>query len=121
MEPSPIITAYFEAWNRHDADGIVACLTENGLYHDPYVPQGVGGDALAQYTQRVFNALPDIRFDIITTHISKAAVIVEWVMVADPHVHLPGVDIFTVEVGKILKVQGYYDRKTFEAQRNRLS
>lgn len=117
MELSSIISEYFAAWNRHDAAGIVACFTGDGLYHDPYVPKGVGGSALAQYTQGVFDGMADLRFDIVATYLSDRAVIVEWLMVASPAVRVLGVDIFTVDGDKISKVQGYYDRKTFEIQR----
>jgi limonene-1,2-epoxide hydrolase len=117
MELPPIISEYFGAWNRHDASGIIACFTEDGLYHDPYVPKGVGGDALARYTQGVFNAFRDIRFDIVAIYVSPTAIIVEWMMIASLAVEVPGVDIFTVAADKIVKVQGYYDRKTFESQR----
>lgn len=120
MEPTHVVSDYFEAWNRHDAAGIVACFTSDGLYHDPYVPQGVGGKVLEQYTQGVFESMPDLRFAIVATYISPDAIIVEWVMLATPHVNVPGVDIFTLAEDKILKVQGYYDRKTFELQRRSL-
>lgn len=118
MELPPIISEYFAAWNRHDATEIVACFTETGLYHDPYVPNGVGGNALAQYTQGVFDGIADLRFDIVATYLSdNGVVIAEWLMVASPVVRVPGVDIFMVDGDKISNVQGYYDRKTFESQR----
>jgi hypothetical protein len=116
MELPPIISDYFTAWNHHDASAIVACLTAEGLYCDPYVPSGVNGAYLVQYTQRVFEGMPDIRFDIQAVYISDSAVIVEWLMVASPHITVPGVDIFTIEGDQISKVQGYYDRKLFEGQ-----
>jgi limonene-1,2-epoxide hydrolase len=116
MSLPQIISNYFEAWNRHDPDAIVACFTQAGLYHDPYVPDGIGGAALQQYTHGVFAAMTTLRFEIVAVYSAPDAIIVEWLMVAEPRVRVPGVDIFTIEDEHISKVQGYYDRKTFESQ-----
>ena len=39
---------YFDAWNRHDAAGIVATFAEGGTYTDPLAPALTGG-AIAAY------------------------------------------------------------------------
>lgn len=116
MNLPSVISAYFEAWNHHDSSSLVACFTKDGLYHDPYVPEGIGGTNLFHYTQGVFHGIPDIRFDVLTIYTAADAIIVEWLMVGSPAINVPGVDVFTLAQDKILKVQGYYDRKTFETQ-----
>jgi hypothetical protein len=116
MNLPPVVSDYFEGWNRHEPEAIVDCFTETGLYHDPYVPDGIGGEALQQYTQGVFASMATLRFEIVAVYSALNAIIVEWLMVAEPGVRVQGVDIFTIEGSHISKVQGYYDRKTFEMQ-----
>lgn len=110
------VSRYFETWNQHDSAGIVSCFTEDGLYHDPFVPQGVGGDGLVYYTQNVFQGMPDLKFEVDAAYASDNATIVEWRMVASPNINVPGVDIFLMDGELIGKVKGYYDRKLFETQ-----
>ncbi len=117
MPVPPVVTAYFAAWNCQDSEGIVRCFHRNGLYHDPYVPDGVGGHALARYTQSVFNDLPDLSFTVLKSYFCNEATIVEWMMGSESTIKVVGVDIFVVRQDKIDRVQGYFDRKTFEAQR----
>ncbi len=117
MELPIIVTAYFDAWNRHDPDGIVACFVEGGAYFDPDVPLGVGGAALARYTRAIFRAMPDVRFDIQSSHGQGDTITVEWRMTSTPTTDLPGVDIFSLQDNKLRAVRGYFDRKTLDMQR----
>jgi hypothetical protein len=41
MEAITVVQQYFEAWNRHDPDGIVATFAEGGTYRDPNAPKGL--------------------------------------------------------------------------------
>jgi hypothetical protein len=41
MEVVDVAQRYFEAWNRHDPDSIVATFAEGGTYSDPNVPEGL--------------------------------------------------------------------------------
>ena len=45
MEVVDVAQRYFEAWNRHDPDSIVATFAEGGTYSDPNVPEGLTGQA----------------------------------------------------------------------------
>lgn len=117
MDLPKIITDYFEAWNCHDPAAIVACFTEGGAYFDPDVPQGVGGAALVRYATAIFRAMPDVHFDISSSHGAGDMRTAEWRMTAAPNIDLRGVDIFVLQGDRIVEVRGYYDRKTLDMQR----
>jgi hypothetical protein len=38
MERDQIVQRYFDAWNAHDAAGIVATFADSGTYADPTTP-----------------------------------------------------------------------------------
>lgn len=47
MDAVDVAQGYFDAWNRRDADAIVATFAEGGTYSDPNVPEGLTGQAIA--------------------------------------------------------------------------
>ena len=128
MSISGVVQAYFDAWNQHDPDAIVATFVEGGTYSDPTVPP-LTGPALAENTRRLFSAFPDLSFDIVSAvYTDERLAVVQWVMrgtntgslAGSPPtngvVALPGVDLITTEGDKIRSVQGYFDQKTFLEQ-----
>jgi steroid delta-isomerase-like uncharacterized protein len=124
MLQTPVETAqrYFDAWNRHDADAIVATFAETGTYADPVTPGGLTGAAIGAYARGLWDAFPDLSFDIISvTENASGLVSAEWMMKGTNTgpfnglpptaavVALPGADFFRVTAGKIHSVQGYFD------------
>ncbi len=129
MEPLAVAQRYFDAWNQHDPQAIVATFAEGGAYHDPIVPQGVSGTALAEHTAGLFAAFPDISFEIVSVaQVNETTVAAQWVMrgtnsgslrglpPSGKAVALPGADFITVAGDKILLVEGYFDQKTYMEQ-----
>lgn len=45
---------YIDAWNRHDADAIVASFAEGGTYNNPDAGQGLTGEAIADFAKGGF-------------------------------------------------------------------
>jgi steroid delta-isomerase-like uncharacterized protein len=129
MEVVGVAQRYFEAWNRHDPDSIVATFAEGGTYSDPNVPAGLTGQAIAEYAGGLFEAFPDLSFDMLS-HASTGdgMVTAQWVMrgtntgplrgnpPTGGTVALRGADFIAVEGDKIRSVQGYFDRSTFVEQ-----
>jgi steroid delta-isomerase-like uncharacterized protein len=119
---------YLDAWNRHDAEGIVATFTEGGTYSDPTVGT-LAGPAIAAYAGALFAAFPDLQFEVQSaTPAGDHVVAARWLMrgtntgplAGNPpsgrEIALPGVDFITVDDGKVRSVQGYFDQKTFFEQ-----
>jgi hypothetical protein len=57
---------HFDAWNRHDADAIVADFAEGGTYNNPIAGQGLTGAAIGSFAKGLFAAYPDASFELIS-------------------------------------------------------
>jgi steroid delta-isomerase-like uncharacterized protein len=116
---------YAAAWNRHDADGIVATFAEAGTYCDPTTPGPLTGAAIGEYASGLWGAFPDLSFEMTRFMEGEGgaghSISAEWVMrgtntgsmmglpPTGRAVELRGVDIAVVEDGKLRSVQGYFD------------
>jgi hypothetical protein len=58
-----VFQRYTDAWNRHDAPGIVATFAEGGTYTDPTTAGPLAGAAIAGYAQSLWDAFPDLSFE----------------------------------------------------------
>lgn len=122
MNPLEVVQPYFDAWNRRDAEAIIASLTLDGLYADPLVPQGVSGPALVGYVQGLWTAFPDLHFELTSASaLDDNHVAAQWIMLGTntgPFNGLPptgksvrvlGADFIEVADGKVKHVQGYFE------------
>ena len=122
QKPVEIAQRYFDAWNQHDAGAIVATFAETGTYADPVTPGPLTGAAIGAYAQGLWDAFPDLSFDIVSvTENASGLVSAEWLMKGTntgpfsglpptgAAVVLPGADFVRVDAGKIHSVQGYFD------------
>lgn len=124
MSPNPleVFQTYADAWNRHDADGIVATFADGGTYCDPTTPGPLTGAAIGEYARGLWSAFPDLSFELARAMEGDGgAISAEWVMrgvnsgsmmglpPTGRAVEVRGVDIAVVEDGKIRSVQGHFD------------
>jgi steroid delta-isomerase-like uncharacterized protein len=124
MAIADALDRYFDAWNAHDGDAVVASLTADGTYEDPTTGGPLSGDALAANVDGLAAGFPDLHFEIRsvapTSDTSAAA---EWLMEgtntgATPMgpatggtIALPGADFLTYDpdADRISTVVGYFD------------
>lgn len=124
-----VVYRYFDAWNRHDAAGVVATFSPDGTYTHPTSKGPLSGEALASYVNGLAAAFPDFSFEIVSAApAGEGMVAAQWLMKgtntgpfagAPPtgqSVALPGADFITVEGDKIRSVQGYFDQRTLVEQ-----
>ena len=55
-----------DAWNRQDADAVIAGYAEGATYHTPRMNHVLKGKALADFIKSVFTAYPDVRLEVIS-------------------------------------------------------
>jgi steroid delta-isomerase-like uncharacterized protein len=116
-----VFEAYADAWNRHDADAIVATFAEGGTYCDPTTPGALTGAAIGEYARGLWSAFPGLSFELGRRMEGESALSVEWVMrgvntgsmmglpPTGRVVEVRGVDIALVADGELRSVQGYFD------------
>jgi steroid delta-isomerase-like uncharacterized protein len=120
-DASSVAQQYFDAWNRHDAAGIVATFAEGGTYTDPLAP-ALTGEAIAAYAGGLWAAFPDLSFEIVGVPLAgDGLVVARWLMKgintgpfqglppSGRSVTLPGADFIQIDGDKIRSLQGYFD------------
>lgn len=108
------IERFNEAFNRHDADALAACLTDDTVFEDTSpAPDGrrvKGKAAVVEFWRTWFSRNTDAHFDPEEVIISGNRPVVPWiyrkVRNGQPW-HLRGVDIFTVRDGKVAAKLAY--------------
>ena len=102
------IDSFNQAFNRHDANGLAAFLTEDTVFEDTSpAPDGRridGKSAVVEFWRGWFVRNPDARFEAEEVIVSGSRATVRWVYrkMRDGHPwHLRGVDVFTVRDGKV--------------------
>jgi uncharacterized protein (TIGR02246 family) len=80
------LSEYLTAWDEHDADRIVALMTEDCVYHASAGPEllgatAVGRDAVRSAVTAFFERLPDARFADVDTFVAGDRGAAEWTLV----------------------------------------
>jgi len=108
------IDKFNEAFDRRDANGLAACLTEDTVFEDTSpAPDGrriEGKPAAVEFWRGWFVRNPDARFEAEEMIVSGNRATVLWVYHkirnGQPW-HLRGVDVFTVRDGKVASKLAY--------------
>jgi steroid delta-isomerase-like uncharacterized protein len=122
MNSLDIANRYFDAWNRHDPQAVLATMAADGTYTDPTTNGPLSGDAFAATMKGLFSAFPDTSFEIVSEgQPAPDLVAAQWVMRGTNHgsmnglpptgksIELHGADFIRVVDGKIRSVEGYFD------------
>jgi steroid delta-isomerase-like uncharacterized protein len=129
MNTPKAVQDYFDAWNYHDAEAIIATFAEGGTYSDPSAGQGLEGNAIAVYAEGLWSTFPDLSFEIISVgHMSANMVAAQWLMrgtntgplqglpPTGRTVEVQGADFLAVEGDRLRSVHGYFDSRAVPDQ-----
>jgi steroid delta-isomerase-like uncharacterized protein len=82
---------WLDAWNSHDVERVLACLTTNAVYEDLALNVvNRGHDEARQFILAGWAAFPDMRFDMTGAAISGDHGTVEWTMSGTHRGDFPG-------------------------------
>jgi len=125
---------YFDAWNRRDADAVLAMFAADGTYCDPMSGGRLRGEALKGYMNGLLAAFPDLSFEIASAGLAgDKLVAAQWIMhgtntgsmmglpPTGKSVTVSGADFIHVTGGKnqepkIQTVDGYFDSRAVPEQ-----
>ena len=130
MNAIEVARNYFESWNRHDANAIVAAFVEGGTYNNPNADQPLTGAAIGDFAKSVFTAFPDLSLEVISIgETGGGLVALQWVLrgtnagplgggtpATGRRVTLPGASFIQVEGDKIRSERTYHDRQIVDEQ-----
>ena len=127
-DPIAVAIAYFDGWNRHDADRIAATLDANVVYDSDANGVVRGPDGFRAFAGVFLSAFPDLAFDVRPYLLSGDRVVAQWTVSGThqaPVLGLPasgrrftlhGCDVIRVEGGRITHVEAYWDSATLVRQ-----
>lgn len=128
MDAFAVAERYFDAWNRADPEAITAIFTDDGIYADPTVSQGLDRTATAVYAAGLFSAFPDLAFTVEKQTCDEGLVMATWRMTgtnrgsfnglppSGREIDVLGVDAITVVDDRVKSVVGYFDTKVIPEQ-----
>ena len=129
MEALECAQQYFDAWNRRDADAVLATLAAEGTYCDPTSGGRLRGEALKGYMNGLWAAFPDLSFEIASQGLAgENLVAAQWIMrgtntgsmmglpPTGKQVTVSGADFIRVAGAKIQTVDGYFDSRAVPDQ-----
>ena len=119
-----------DAWNRHDADAVVAAYTEGATYHTPRRGHPLKEQALADFIKSVLKAYPELQFEVISRGDIGGGLVATELMLHGTHtgpfmdgtpatgrkVAYPIATFTQVEGDKISSEHVYVDRQTVTEQ-----
>ncbi len=118
--PSPdaetlaVVERFNEAFNRHDVDAVMACMTEDCVFDSTRpAPDGErieGAAAVRAFWERFFARSPAARFETEESFAAGDRAVVRWVyrwMRDGTPGHVRGVDLFRVREGRVAEKLSY--------------
>ncbi len=119
-----------DAWNRRDAEAVVAAYAEGGRYSNPRAGEDLTGEAIGTYVKAVWTAYPDASLEIISTGDTGGGLVAtQWVMrgtntgplpdgtpATGRAVTLHGASFAQLEGDKIRSERIYFDRQNLFEQ-----
>jgi steroid delta-isomerase-like uncharacterized protein len=61
------VERFFAGWNSHDPDQLLALATEDVVWEDPFIPDGLlrGRAAVREWLSSIWVAMPDLTFELV--------------------------------------------------------
>lgn len=109
------------AWNRHDVEGLMACMTPDGVFEASAGPEvagarHVGAAAVRKAYAAVFATYPDARWNQPRHFVAGDRAVTEWTFTGTTkdgtRVEVNGCDVFTLRGGKIALKNSYRKQRT---------
>jgi ketosteroid isomerase-like protein len=116
-----MLDAFAAAWNRHDVDGLMACMTPDCVFEaaagkEVAGTRHVGSDAVRRAYAVVFDMYADGRWNHPRHFVAGDRAVSEWTFTGTAKdgtkVEVNGCDIFTLRGGKIALKNSYRKQRT---------
>ena len=119
-----------DAWNRHDAETLIAVYAEGATYHTPRRDHPLTGKAIVDFAKSVWEVYPDASLEVISRGDTGGGLVASQVVLHGTHTgpYFDGspptgravtypIAIFTqIEGDKVRSEHVYFDRQTVAEQ-----
>lgn len=113
-DPLATVSAFNEAFGRHDVDAVMALMTDDCVFDGTAPPDGerhVGHEAVRTAWQQFFAASPSARFTTEEMVAAADRVVVrwryDWTDATGTEGHVRGLDLFRVVDGRVAEKLAY--------------
>ncbi len=116
-----LLDAFAAAWNRHDVDGLMACMTDDCVFEaaagkEVAGTRHVGREAVRRSYAAVFETYADGRWNEARHFVAGSRAVSEWRFTGTTKdgakVEVNGCDIFTLRGGKIALKNSYRKQRS---------
>jgi ketosteroid isomerase-like protein len=116
-----LLDAFAAAWNRHDVDGLMACMTDDCVFEASAGPdvagaRHVGPEAVRRAYAAVFAAYADARWNQPRHFMAGDRAVSEWTFTGTTkdgtRVEVNGCDLFTLRGGRIALKNSYRKQRS---------
>lgn len=116
-----MLDEFAAAWNRHDIDGLMACMTRDCVFEaaagrEVAGTRHVGFDAVRKAYLAVFDTYPDGRWNNPRHFVAGNRAVTEWTFTGTTRdgarVEVNGCDLFTLRDGKIALKNSYRKQRS---------
>jgi steroid delta-isomerase-like uncharacterized protein len=125
--PGKVARAYFDALAARDIDAMLDCWAPGGVDHIAPLNRDLRApDDLRSFFTQTFTAMPDMQFEVLDVVAARNQAAVRWratgtfcggpfegIEATGSRVELEGIDMVTVENGRIQRNDAYYDSAQF--------
>jgi len=110
MSDAKLLQDLFDAFNRHDLEGVLACMTEDCVFEGAAGPEAygarfVGHDAVGKAFAGVWKTFPDVQWANDRHFAADGLGVSQWTLVGTREdgmrIEADGVDLFTFRDGKV--------------------
>ena len=110
MTEAKLLQELFDAFNRHDLEGVLACMTDDCVFEgaagsESYGARFVGHDAVGAAFEGVWKTFPDVRWANDRHFVADGFGVSQWTLVGTREdgrrIEADGVDLFTFRDGKV--------------------
>ena len=110
------VTAFLAPWNAHDVEGAMALMTDDCIWEVPRgnAPCGTlfkGADAVRAAIAGAFEAMPDVRYELLCSSFGQYLVVLELLVSGTPAdgqpVKFHACDVMTLRGGKVAAKRSY--------------
>jgi steroid delta-isomerase-like uncharacterized protein len=130
MNPLEVSQRVIDAWNRHEADAVVALYAEGANFHTPRFDRPLKGKAFADFIRSVLTAYPDLRFEVVSRGDAGGGLVASQLVLHGTHngpfmdgtpatsrtVNYPLASFAQIQGDKIQSEHIYLDRQTVAEQ-----
>jgi ketosteroid isomerase-like protein len=111
------LSAIADAFNRHDADGVMSFFADDVIFETPKGPDPcgrrlVGADAVREGVAARFAGIPDVHYGDATHWLKDDRGVSEWTLTGTTtdgeRLELRGCDLWTFRDGKVVKKDSYW-------------